>query len=164
MNFLCAILLNFKNMIQEKNMRSLILMILIFVSLLSATNEDSTGTIIIEMTNFKNDNGKVRVSLFRSDDGFPEDYNKAVTYINQTIVDGKSRVVFEKIPYGEYAIGFLHDENLDSKLNTNWLGMPKEGIAASNNAKGRFGPPDFEDARFTLNKDTLLQVIKIEYL
>jgi uncharacterized protein (DUF2141 family) len=126
-------------------------------------NKESTGTIIMEMINFKNDTGKVRVSLFKSKDGFPEDYKKALTYINQDIVDKSAKVVFQNIPFGEYAIGFLHDENLDSKLNTNWLGMPKEGIAVSNNVKGLFGPPSYEDARFILNADTLTQVIKIEY-
>jgi uncharacterized protein (DUF2141 family) len=139
------------------------ILIMLFAQLAVAAEKDSSGTIIIEMVNFKNDQGKVRVSLFASKDGFPNDYKKAHAYITETINTERTRVVFEDVPYGEYAIGILHDENMDSKLNTNWLGMPKEGIAASNNAKAMFGPPSFEKASFILNADSLKQEIKIEY-
>ncbi len=33
--------------------------------------------------------------------------------------------------------------------------MPKESFGASNDAKGSFGPPDFEDAKFLINKSQL---------
>lgn len=144
-------------------MLKIIISFLVTSLLLLANETDSTGTIMIDIDNFKNDQGKVRVSLFNSKDGFPEDYQKAVKYVNQEIFNKKARVIFENIPYGEYAIGFLHDENMDTKLNTNWLGMPKEGIAASNNAKGLFGPPSFEDSKFILETDSLKQKIKIDY-
>ena len=29
-----------------------------------------------------------------------------------------------------------------------WLGIPTEGVVASNHATGTFGPPSFADARF----------------
>lgn len=32
------------------------------------------------------------------------------------------------------------------------MGIPKEGIAASNDAKGTIGPPSFKDAVFELNR------------
>lgn len=142
--------------------RGLILLMLL-ARLAMAEDKDSSGTIIMEIINFRNDQGKVRVSLYASKDGFPNEYRKAYAYITGTINTERTRVVFEGVPYGQYAIGILHDENMDSQLNTNWLGMPKEGIAASNNAKAMFGPPSFEKASFILNTDSLKQEIKIEY-
>ena len=41
------------------------------------------------------------------------------------------------------------------------VGMPKEPWGMSNNARGNFGPPKFEDARFELKGDTSL-VVKVE--
>ena len=38
-------------------------------------------------------------------------------------------------------------------MNKNWIGMPKEPFGFSNDAKGRMGPPDFEDASFEVKKD-----------
>lgn len=142
-------------------MNKIVFLLILASSILIASENDSSGVIILEMANFKNDNGKVRVSLFQSKEGFPEDFKKAYTFVTQSIENNKAEVIFEDIPYGEYAIGFLHDENLDGELNTNWLGMPKEGIAASNNAKGRFGPPSFNDSKFLFNSDSLKQVIEI---
>jgi len=36
------------------------------------------------------------------------------------------------IPPGTYAIACYHDENDNGKLDTNFLGIPKEGTGASN--------------------------------
>jgi hypothetical protein len=40
-------------------------------------------------------------------------------------------------------------KNSNGKLDRNFMGSPKEGVGASNDAKGSFGPPKFADARFT---------------
>jgi len=140
-----------------------IFIIYILAQFVFAGENDSTGTIIFSVVDFRNNKGKLHASLFSAKDGFPGEFKKA--HINKTIQieNQKSRVVFENIKYGEYAVGFLHDENLDDKLNTNWFGMPKEGIAVSNNAKDSFGPPDYSEAKFILKTDTLQQIIYIEY-
>ena len=50
---------------------------------------------------------------------------------------------------GVYAVGMLHDENNNGKMDTDMLGIPKEGYGASNDARGSFGPPSVNDARFS---------------
>jgi uncharacterized protein (DUF2141 family) len=45
-----------------------------------------------------------------------------------------------------------HDENNDGKFNTNLLGIPKEAAGASNGAKGKMGPPKFENAVLMIDK------------
>ena len=54
------------------------------------------------------------------------------------------------VPPGIYAAQAYQDENDDSKIDRNFLGIPKEGIGFSNDAKMRFGPPSFADAAFSL--------------
>lgn len=67
---------------------------------------------------------------------------------------------FNKLPEGNYAVIVFHDENNDSKLNTNFFGIPKEGIGNSNNHDGK---PSFEKSKIELysNKSIL---IKLWYL
>ena len=57
---------------------------------------------------------------------------------------------------GTYSIGFFIDKNDNEKLDTNFLGVPTEQFGFSNDAMGRFGPPSFEAASFTLDEETIL--------
>ena len=41
---------------------------------------------------------------------------------------------------GTYSIGFFIDKNDNEKLDTNFLGIPKEQFGFSNDVMGRFGP------------------------
>ena len=50
---------------------------------------------------------------------------------------------------GDYAVSVFHDENSNGKLDRNFMGMPKEGVGKSNDAAGHFGPPKYDDARFS---------------
>ena len=45
----------------------------------------------------------------------------------------------------------FHDENMNQKLDKDFVGIPKEGYGASNNPKKKIGPPSFEDASFRLS-------------
>jgi uncharacterized protein (DUF2141 family) len=53
------------------------------------------------------------------------------------------RCDFLDIPAGTYTLVIVHDENMSSKLDTNWLGIPTEGYGFSNDAKVMLGPPSF---------------------
>lgn len=54
------------------------------------------------------------------------------------------------IPAGTYAVGYYIDANENEKLDTNFLGIPKEEHGFSNNVRGKFGPPSFKSASFIL--------------
>jgi uncharacterized protein (DUF2141 family) len=65
---------------------------------------------------------------------------------------------------GKYAFKYFHDENNNNKkMDTNVIGIPKEGYGFSNNAKGRFGPPDFKDTIFEIKNDTTI-ICTINYI
>ncbi len=117
------------------------------------TTTVATGDIIVEVLGFENNEGKARLLLFTSEEGkhFPADQEKAL--IKRILPITANKVIFnlEDIPYGDYAISVHHDENGDDKVNSNWLGIPKESLGASNDAKGSFGPPSFEKAKITVD-------------
>ncbi len=112
------------------------------------------GNITIQVFGFENNKGKARLLLFteKMKKYFPSEQDSAFIRRILPIEDNKVAFKLDSIPYGDYAISVHHDENNDDKVNSNWLGIPKEGLGASNDAKGYFGPPSFEKAKITLNK------------
>lgn len=118
----------------------------------------------LKITNLKNTQGALLISVFKSSDGFPGDDKKAVFKhkIDPISANSISYKITGLTP-GEYAISILHDENRDQKLNTNSLGIPSEGTAASNNAKMIFGPPKFDEAKFTLSNSPINMEIKLKH-
>jgi uncharacterized protein (DUF2141 family) len=64
--------------------------------------------------------------------------------------EGKAYFTVEGLPPGTYAVSVVYDVDSNGKLDTGFLGIPVEPIALSNNAKARFGPPSFADAKFEL--------------
>lgn len=121
------------------------------------------GTIEVEVTHVRNQEGHVLVSLFDQGDGFPGESGKAIKRMKLDIKDGTATGQFTDVPYGSYALSVMHDEDDNETMATNFLGIPKEGYGASNDAKGTMGPPKFEDARFQHNGTTTRQVIKMRY-
>ena len=52
------------------------------------------------------------------------------------------------------AVACYHDGNGNGKLDTNMLGIVKEGMGASRDAKGSMGPPKFDNAKVEMERDT----------
>ncbi len=70
---------------------------------------------------------------------------------------GKTAVTYTGLKDGTYAVAMVHDENGNGKLDTNFLGIPSEGIGISNNPR-LFGKPTFQEAKFTVNGKTAITV------
>jgi uncharacterized protein (DUF2141 family) len=133
--------------------------------LLVAADPPATGgaTLTVEVEGLKDDRGKVHASLYASEDGFPTRPEKALRQVDVKIEGGRARVVFEGIPPGGYAVAAYHDENGDGKLDTGFLGIPSEGLASSNDAKGFMGPPSFEKARVEVGPGENRITVRIGY-
>lgn len=74
---------------------------------------------------------------------------------------GETVVTVNDVPPGSWAVLSFQDENDNGKLDRNALGMPKERYAFSRDARGRFGPPSFEDAAFVLRDEKAVSYIKL---
>ncbi len=121
------------------------------------------AVLAITMAGFRNEKGVAQVTLFNRANGFPHKPDLAFMHGSSPIVTGVSQITFEQVPFGTYGVGVIHDENANERMDTNFLGKPQEGYGASNDARGRFGPPSFEDARFSVAQDTVTIVIAITY-
>lgn len=111
----------------------------------------------------RNSKGKVGCALFNNSSGFPMKPAKAYRRIWCPIVAHDATCTVPSLPPGTYAAVCIHDENGNGKLDTNWIGFPKEGVVASNHAKGRFGPPSFKDASFSVGRKPKTVHMRIGY-
>ena len=119
---------------------------------------EKKGVLTVVVNGLKSSNGVVRIAVSNSKESYE---TKGAKAFKSSIVDIKNRkaeVVFDNIPFGEYAIKLIHDENSNGKMDTNFLGIPKEDYAFSNNARGTFGPPDYAKAKFDLNQNLVITI------
>ena len=140
-----------------------VLVSLAFLS--SFISYNSKGTSQINIKGSKHNKGNARILLFNEQNKqyFPDKSKKTLKQFERTINNKKLVISIKDIPNGKYAVSVHHDENADNKLNTNWLGIPNEGIGASNDAEGNLGPPEFEDAAFVLVKSLKSITINMKY-
>ena len=63
-----------------------------------------------------------------------------------------------ELPSGTYAVGVFHDVDGNGALSKSFLGIPKEPFGFSNNVRGRFGPPSFMEASFSVTRDLAIAI------
>ncbi|RPH89344.1 MAG: DUF2141 domain-containing protein [Calditrichaeota bacterium] len=147
----------------KKIFLSSVMVFLISSNLWAAQNEESkqiVGNMTIIVSGLKNNNGNVKIGLFNSKESYNGD-SQLFKGANIKIENKQVKWEVKNIPFGEYAIKAFHDEDIDDKMDTNFLGIPTESYGFSNNAKARFGPPSFDEAKFYF--DTQDMQIDIEF-
>lgn len=105
----------------------------------------------IEVINVQSDVGSLYVSVYDSKETFlgTEWFQHKVLKVADHL-KGQSIAFDLQLPAGEYAIAIHHDDNDNKKMDTNFIGIPKEPVAMSNNHIPRFGPPKYKKAKFLL--------------
>ena len=135
-----------------------------FSPLLEAQSSGA-ATLTVHVIGARNTKGKIRAALFRGADGFPNDASQAI-HTQAADIDpqtSSAQIVFTDLPGGVYAVSVFHDENMNQKLDKNFMGVPKEGYGASNNPKKKMGPPSFEETKFQLSGTEQSLEIKLMY-
>lgn len=127
-------------------------------------NKPTKGNLKIIIENLKNNKGNLIVWIFKDEDAFPVKPEKAYkTKIVPSDSLADNQIMIDSLRFDTYAVSVVHDEDGNGEMDTNFLGMPKEGVGVSNNAKGSFGPPKFKDAKFNFNPDIKTLSIEINY-
>jgi uncharacterized protein (DUF2141 family) len=119
------------------------------------------GPLKILITGLDNDKGQVMVALCNSEKEFKSD--DAAFRSAKVRINGKSaEVVFDNLPAGQYAVKVFHDENMNGKLDKNFVGYPTESFGFSNNPVIRFGPPGYKDTVFSVKEGVVVIEIKMQ--
>lgn len=128
---------------------------IIFYLLLISTAQ----ALIINISGQESTKGSVALAIFASEDGFPKDSAKAVYRDFHKLSDFPLKVDLKD---GDYAASIFHDQNNNKKLDTNFIGIPKEAFGFSNDAMGVMGPPSFQKAKFKVQSNNTLITIKLK--
>ena len=133
-----------------------------FVGAPSASFGGPTGKLVIDISGFPSSDGYAMVALNNSKDSYKSGEDAAIALTKMIVSDQKAQAVFTNLPYGWYGISIYHDENSNGKLDKNAMGIPKEAYGFSNNARGFFGRPNYEDVMFQLNSAEMKIAINLK--
>ena len=101
--------------------------------------------------------GQIVVKVYQQEKNWmsEDDGESFMTHIHSFASDTPAdpEMITLDLPEGDYALFLYQDLDMDKEMKTNWIGIPKEPVGTSNDAKGKMGPPDFEDALFTVPAD-----------
>jgi uncharacterized protein (DUF2141 family) len=143
----------------KTRMMSIAILICASIALPQITPAAAKGSIRVIVKNMANDKGAVRIALFNSEETYSGKTSEPLRKAETKISGKRAEYVLTDLPYGEYAIKLFHDENGNGILDKNFVGIPNEDYAFSNNAKGSFGPAKYAKAKFKLEESELVMEI-----
>ena len=110
----------------------------------------SSGTIVLHLDNLQNEGrGQLLVFVYQEMDRIEINGTSFLRREVLSVTDDRKTVTLTDVPYGEYAIAVLHDMDKDLQQDANVLGIPREDLGVSNNAKGGpLGGPRWKAAKF----------------
>ena len=117
--------------------------------------EKGTYTLTVNISGLDSNKGTLIVGLYTNENDFLKNQFKSDVI---KIKNNEAFVIFKNLTAGEYAVSFIHDENNNKKMDTNFFGIPKEKYGCSNNARGFMGPPKYIDAKFILIKNRTIEI------
>lgn len=135
-----------------------------FIAFTTVRAADS-ASLTVRIVGARNAKGTIRAAVFRDAKAFPNNASEAVQ-TQAADIDPQTlsaTIVFTNLPEGIYAVSVFHDENMNRKLDKNFMGIPKEGYGASKNPKKGMGPPSFEETKFQLSGTMQTLEIKLMY-
>lgn len=105
----------------------------------------------LEVTELRTTEGAVLIKVCDSADCWDADGNPAAA-VRLSPEGTTLQHVFTGLAPGDYSVLVMHDENGNGRLDTNFIGIPKEGYGFSNNPSV-MRKATFDEARFALPAD-----------
>ena len=114
-----------------------------------------------------NKGGEIGVALFNSPKGYPTHLENAYNPKWVRLQGGDKQALdflFEGVPFGDYAVSVIHDENGNRNLDVDSYGFPQEGVGFSNNQKIVMSAPAFSASKFSVSEAGNMKLtIQLDY-
>jgi uncharacterized protein (DUF2141 family) len=120
----------------------------------------NAGEVIVYVSGFALGEGPILVGVFANAEDF--DARRPFKRGRVPASGSRVRVVISDIPPGTYGFGAFQDTDGSGKISRNLLMFPNELFGFANGARGRLGPPDFDQIRVLVADDPTTLEIKIE--
>lgn len=135
--------------------------ILLISFLLSSLLPNENPKLVLKISNIQKMQGDIKIGVFKSESSFLKE-NLALKNYSIKVIKNTTILTITDLPKGEYAISMFHDENSDNKMNTNFIGIPKEPYGFSNNIKPKMSAPKYKDCKFNFSDDKTLEIKLID--
>jgi len=134
--------------------------ILLAASLLMSGVNLAQTTVTIKLSNIEAPGkGNLIGMLYDSPDGFPREHDKAAFRVETSMFTDQATLVFTNVPSGSYAIMVYQDLNENAKMDTNFIGFPKEPLGLANMNTMR--KPSFERVKVAVGDQPISFDIKL---
>ena len=119
----------------------------------------------LEITGVRSSIGKLRMGVYISSQRFEEKKDSKIITIEKNNLHNQKIIYTLYLEPGTYGLSILDDENDNTKMDFNFIGMPKEGFGFSNYYHTGFLMPKFQNFSFTIQpgEEKLVQ-IKLRYI
>lgn len=132
-------------------------MTLRFIAALLFSLPATAATIDVHVTGTAGGKGNVNVAVCDR-----ERFLKQCAYTGTVPArEGETVVTIKNVPAGTWAVLAYQDENGNGELDRNLIGIPSENYGFSRDARGRFGPPSFEDAAIPVRDETTTATVRL---
>lgn len=119
----------------------------------------SAATLTMTISDIRKNGGQVMIQVANGKKEFQSDGDLNAKEASLIQRGQAGEMTFQiTLPKGVYAAQVMHDLNGNGELDANFLGMPREPWAFSNNAVGNRGPATWDDAKFEVSGDTTLEI------
>lgn len=120
---------------------------------------ENNASILVHVENIASVEGNIRAQIYSDkEEDFLEKGRKLVRV--DIPVEANEQSVCVPLPAtGNYSLVILHDKNANGKAD-----FFSEGFGFSNNPKLRFGPPDVEDAAFSVHEGVNQMTVNLQYI
>lgn len=139
----------------------LALSLIVITAFAGTVYAEETYDLHIKLTNVLPGQGKIVVSIYNTKDTWLK-AGKEYKIVKKS-VDNTSNltVTVTGLKTGKYGLIVYQDENSNNDFDRNFLNIPKERYALSNNKKPMF-KPSFDDCLFNINKEMTLNLNLID--
>ena len=114
-------------------------------------DEKNSYDLTLNITNIKS-KGNLYISILTDSLAYSSNTFSSKTKSFKVNIDKNNFTKIISLPKDKYLIQLYVDENLNDKLDSNFLGIPKEQYGFSSNEIIRFRKPNFDEASFDLKK------------
>ncbi|WP_005032869.1 DUF2141 domain-containing protein [Holophaga foetida] len=121
------------------------------------------GDVTINIKGLKSSKGQVIVGYWTKADGFLDKMEKVAAKQAAQISGNAATVVFRNVAPGVCAFNLIHDENGNGKMDTNFIGIPKEGFGCTNDPRPKMRAPKFDEAKVNVGAAGAAYTINAAY-
>ena len=113
----------------------------------AAAPAPATETVTVVISALASTQSVIKLNFYNAPEKFLKDGQVAVRLLVRP--EGKKEVTVPvELAPGEWAVALTQDLNNNDKLDKNFLGIPTEPFAFSNNIKPRLAAPSFQECKF----------------